>query len=404
MPVYRYTARDSCGKPVGGTVEASGQDELLAKLHQMGYLPTRVAEVSFSFSFQPLFEKFHRVSSEEMVMFILQLSSLIGSGIPILASLESLYQQIENKEFKKVIGSVVSSVEGGDSFSQALARHPQLFPAIFVHMVRAGEVSGRLETILARYAEFSERQADMQQKVKGALFYPGILLCAGVAVILFIVTFVIPQFAGIFVKAGIKLPLPTVILYNIGKAIKQFWFLALFGFVALGAGTKYFAGRSDGRFFFDRLKLRLPLVGMLFRKVAISRFTRTLGILVGSGVPVLASLAIAKEVCGNEVIGRVVADVSRAAERGEKISDPLKASKEFPSDTVQMIAVGEETGNLDGMLSKAADFYDMSVEYSIKKLTTLIEPLFLVVIGTLIGFIMASMLLPIFDMMKILRH
>ena len=404
MPLYAYRGRAAAGQPVKGVLEAAGQDELLDKLHKMGVVPTQVSQGASDLSLDSFFQKFQRVSSDDMIMFIVQLSNLIGSGIPIVMSLESLHQQIGNKKFKDIVGNIVRDVEAGESFSQGLSKYPSLFPAIFVNMIKAGEASGKLEAILSRYAEFSEYQADIQQKIKSALFYPVILLCAGIAVILFIVTFVIPQFAGIFLKGGIKLPVPTLILFTIGTGIKHYWFLLLAGMAAVVAGLKYTASTQKGRLAFDKLKLKLPVIGGIYRKAAISRMTRTLGILLGSGVPILQSLAIVKEVIGNEVLARLVGEVRLAAERGEKISEPLRASGEFPLDVVQMIAVGEETGNLDGMLNKISDFYDMSVSYSIKKLTTLIEPLFLVIIGGMVGFIMSSMLLPIFDMMKILHH
>jgi type IV pilus assembly protein PilC len=385
-------------------MEAAGQDELLGKLRLMGIMPTKIASASSAMTLEPFFERFQRVSFDEMIMFIVQLSHLIGSGIPIVNSLQSLHQQISNKKFKDIVGQLVRSVESGESFSGALARYPHIFPSIFVNMVKAGEASGKLEAILARYASFSEEQADIQQKIKGALFYPVILLCAGVAVILFIVTFVIPQFAGIFLKGGVKLPLPTVILYHVGLGIKHGWAVFLIGFAALVLGVRHIVSTPKGRYGLDRLKLRLPVIGPVYRKAAVSRLTRTLGILLGSGVPVLQALVIVKEVIGNVVLAQLVEEVRLAAERGERLTEPLKSSAVFPPDAVQMIAVGEETGNLDGMLNKIADFYDMSVGHSIKKLTALIEPIFLVIIGSMVGFIMASMLLPIFDMMKILRR
>jgi len=231
-----------------------------------------------------------------------------------------------------------------------------------------------------------------------------ILLLAGVGVTLFIVTFIIPQFAEIFMKTGIRLPLPTLLLYQIGTMLKRFWHSWILLIAVAWVGTSLYANTAAGRLRLDGLKLGLPLLGPLHRKGAISRLARTLGMLVGSGVPLLQSLDLVREVTGNEVLGRVIGNVRSAVEKGEKVSEPLRVSGEFPADVIQMIAVGEETGNLEEMLHKIADFYDRSVNYAVKKLTTLLEPLLLVILGSLIGFIMASMLLPIFDMIAILRR
>lgn len=404
MPTYLYKARDTTGKPVKGTMDATSKEELIDKLHKMGYMTTRVTEALPGIKIESVFDKFKRISTEDMVMFNVQLSNMIDAGLSILISLYTLNKQIENKKLKETVGSIARSIEAGDSFSQGLARHPSIFSKLFVNMVKAGEASGKLDIVLSRFAEFTERQADLRQKIKGALFYPAILLIAGLAAMLFIVTFVIPQFAEIFTKAGITLPLPTLILFKIGTGIKRFWYLGVVLIVATWLGIKYYIKTEKGRLNFDRFKLKTPILGPLYRKAAISGFARTLATLIASGVPILQSLDITKEVVGNEVLGRIIANVRTSVEKGQTLAEPLKISEEFPADTVQMISVGEETGNLDGMLNKIADFYNMSIGYTIKKLTTIMEPLFLVIMGGMVGFIMASMLLPIFDMIKILRR
>ncbi len=404
MPAYAYKARDATGKPVKGTMDAANKEELIDKLHKMGYMTTQVTEAIPGIKIETIFDKLRGVSTEDMIMFNVQFSNLISAGIPILSSLDTLAKQIENKRLKETVGDVARNIEAGDSFSGALAKYPRIFSKLFINMVRAGEASGKLDTVLKRFAEFIEHQADLRQKIRGALFYPIILIFAGVAVTLFIVTFIIPQFAEIFLKAGIRLPLVTLILYKIGITIKHFWFSIILLVMVIVLGVRYYAQTERARFLIDRVKLRLPILGPLYRKAAISRFARTLATLVASGVPILQSLDIVKEVIENEVLGRVVENVRTSVERGQSLSEPLKISEEFPPDTVQMISVGEETGDLGGMLNKISDFYDMSLGYTIKKLTTVIEPLLLVVMGCMVGFIMASMLLPMFDMIKILRH
>ena len=404
MQTYIYKARDATGKLVKGTMDAATKEELTEKLHRMGYMITRVTEALPGIRIDSAFDKLKRISAEDMIIFNVQLANMINSGIPILVCLDTLDKQIENKNLRDTVGDVKRNLESGNSLSQALAKHPRVFPKLFISMVKVGEASGKLDTVLTRFAEFTEKQEDLRQKIRGALFYPAILLLAGIAVTLFIVTTVIPQFAEIFMKVGIVLPAPTLILYRIGIGIKKYWYLFAI-FTIIGAtGVKYYIRTAKGRFNFDRFRLKLPVLGSLFRKVAISRFARTLATLVSSGVSILISLDITKEVLGNEVLARVIGNARSSVEKGESIAESLKISGEFPPDTMQMISVGEETGDLDGMLNKISDFYDMSLGYTIKKLTTIIEPLFLVVMGSMVGFIMASMLLPMFDMVKMLRH
>jgi type IV pilus assembly protein PilC len=385
-------------------MDAAGKEEIIDKLRKMGYMTTQVIEAIPGIKVETIFDKLRRVSTEDMIMFNVQFANMISAGINILSSLLTMAKQIENKRLKETIGDIARNIEAGESFSSALTRHPRIFSKLFINMVRAGEASGKLGLVLRRFAEFIEHQADLRQKIKGALFYPIILLFAGIAVTLFIITFIIPQFAEIFLKTGIRLPLVTLILYKIGIAIKHFWFSFILLVIAGVLGIRFYASTDSGRLKIDILKLKLPLLGPLYRKASISRFSRTLATLVTSGVPILQSLDIVKEVIGNEVLARVVGNVRNSVERGQSLSEPLKISEEFLPDTVQMISVGEETGNLDGMLNKISDFYDMSLGYTIKKLTTVLEPLLLVIMGCMVGFIMTSMLLPMFDMIKILRH
>ena len=404
MPNYTYKARDGMGKPVKGIMSAASKDELVDKLHRMGYMTTSVVEAKSEIKIESFIEKLRPVSTEDMIMFYVQLSNMINAGIPILDSLKTLARQVDNRRLKTAIGEVSRSIEAGAHFSDALARYPHVFPKLFVSMVRAGEISGKLDMVSARYAEYFERQTDLKEKVKGALFYPLILLVAGVTVTLFIVTFVIPQFAVVFTKAGITLPLPTLILFKIGEGIKKFWHVGILSAIALWFGFKLYRNTQHGRLLIDRIKLKIPILGLLYRRSALSGFSRTLGTLTTSGVPILQSLDVTRDVVENEVLGRVITGARVSVEKGEKLSEFLKISNEFPPDVVQMVLVGEETGNLDTMLNKVADFYDMSVGYTIKKLTTALEPLFLLIMGGLVGFIMASMLLPIFDMIRVLRH
>ncbi len=404
MPVYSYKARDSAGKLIKGSMPAASKNELADKLRKMGYMASMVEEALPTVQVEKLSRLFNQIGTEDMIMFTVQLSNMINAGVSILTSVTTLARQTENKHLKETLGNVARSVESGESFSEALSRHPAVFSRLFVSMVKAGESSGKLDRILSQLAIFTEQQADLKQKIQAALFYPIILLFAGAGVTLFIVTFVVPKFADLFMKAGIQLPLPTLILYQVGMAIKHYWFMLPIFFLAAWMALRAYSSTKMGRLHCDRIKLAFPIYGSLYRKVSVSRFARTLGMLLAGGVPILISLEIIREVMSNEVLARVIDQVRNAVERGEKISESLKISQEFPADTVQMISVGEETGNLDEMLGKVSDFYDMAVGYAVKKFIALIEPLFLCILGAIVGLIMASMLLPIFDMMQILRR
>src|SRR3989338_641287 len=339
MPVYSYKARDSAGKLVRGSMQADSKEDLADKLRKMGYMVSRVEEALPSVRVEAVARLLNRIDTEDMIMFTVQLSNMINAGVSILASISTLARQTENNYLKETLNSVARNVEAGESFSEALAKHPRVFSRLFVSMV----------------------------------------------------------------KAGISLPLPTLILFHAGTAIKHYWYAPPLFLAALWMAVKTYSKTEAGRFNCDRIKLNIPVYGALYRKVSVSRFARTLGMLLAGGVPILTSLDIIREVMSNEVLARVIDNVRNAVERGEKISESLKISQEFPADTIQMISVGEETGNLDEMLAKVSDFYDFAVSYAVKKLISLIEPLFLCILGGIVGLIMASMLLPIFDMMQILR-
>ncbi|MFH1771507.1 MAG: type II secretion system F family protein [Candidatus Omnitrophota bacterium] len=403
MPVYNYKARDSYGKLARGALDGISEEDVIKRLTTAGYMVTRVKQAPPRIAIEAAFERLKKVSVDEMVMFNIQLSNMIGAGISIVDSLGALSEQIANKRLKEVMGEVKRNIEAGDSFSKALSRHPYVFPKIFISMVSVAEVSGKLDAILSRYAYFCEQQQELRQKINGALFYPFILLLAGIAVTLYIVTFVIPQFAKIFIEAGIRLPAVTLIMYQVGNAIKQYWYLGFAFILIIWAGLKLFISSKRGRVYFDAFKLKVPIMGVLLSRVALSRLCRTLGTLLASGVGILESLDIVRGVIGNEVISSVVYEARDSVEAGRGIAASLKNSEHFPPDMIQMVSAGETTGRLSAMLYKISDFYDTYIDRTVKKLTTIIEPLFLVIMGCIIGFIMASLLLPMFDMVKLLR-
>ena len=392
------------GKLVEGAMDAPSENELADKLRKMGYVVTGVSLTAGTISLDDIISGFRRIKPEDMIFFNIQLSNMLDAGLPLLTCLRTISIQMENKSLKKVIEDVTLKVETGTSFSGALQGHSRHFSKLTISMVRAGEASGNLALVLKRLADFGERELDLRNRVSSALFYPAILSFAATTVIVFIVTFIIPKFAEIFSRAGIPLPPVTTILNATGLAIKNYWYLFILGIIVFLLGARLYVNTREGRLQFDGFKLRIPVTGPLIRKVAISRFARTLATLSASGVPILESLEIMEGTIGNEVLARVITTLREAVRGGSRIAEPLKISEEFPPDTVQMIAAGEETGNLDGMLNKVADLYDSAVTYSIKRLTALLEPIFLVVMGCVVAVIMASILVPMFDLIKVLKR
>lgn len=402
MPLFIYKARDEFGKQIKGSMEAKNREALAIKLSGIGYFVTEITEqkTALKLSFG---ERFTKVSKQDLILFNVQLANMIAAGLSLLTSLRTLTKQVENHKFREVIQDVYRSIEAGSNFSDALAKHPQVFTPLMVQMIHAGEVSGTLDQVLSRLAVFAEHQADLEEKIKGAMVYPIILSVVGVGVIIFLSLFLIPMFVDVFLKAGVKLPLPTRIVYLFSQIVKQYWYVILAGFIALVVALRTFFKTPKGKLLFDKYLLKTPVIGVLARKLAIARFARTFATLTASGVPILECLEIVEKVVGNEIISRVIKRVRDGVSEGSKIAEPLRISEEFPPDTIQMIAVGEESGSLDTMLTKIADYYDTSVNYSVKKLTTLIEPLFLIVIGVAVGFLLMSVFMPMFEMMKVVK-
>ena len=403
MPTYNYKARDKMGKLLSGTMAAESKSELVNKLSAMGHMTTQVSESRAASKGESILERFQQISTQDMIMFYVQFSNMINAGVPLLNSLNILCGQTENKKLKETIGSVARGVEAGDSLSQSLEKHSQVFPNLFIQLAKAGEASGKLDVLIAKYGQYFEQELELRQKVQGALFYPIVLFTCGIGVILFLVTFILPQFTQMFIQADVELPILTKLMVGLGAMIKSTWYLWAIFFIGIRYGIRYYANTEKGKYNLDKIKSKIPVLGSIITKSAISRFTRTLGILIASGVPIMQALDMTKDVVENAILSRVIMNIRDAVEKGSKISDYLMTSGGLPVDTIQMISVGEETGNLEGMLEKVADFYDSSVGYTIKKLTTVIEPLFLIIMGGMVGLIMASMLIPMFSMVDVMN-
>ncbi len=407
MPTFTYQARDDSGRRVKGVLEADSLGSVAGRLRKMGYLVTRMEEVAATakrgVSLLPGGGK-GRVAQEPLLLAALQLANLVEAGVPLISGLQTVASLVSHPSLKEALEGVVLQIEGGTRFSQALSSYPRVFPKLMVSMAAVGEQSGHLDTVLARFADSVEKDLALTRSVRGALLYPILLLAAAVVLILFVVAFVVPQFATVFAKAGVALPLPTRILQGMGTAIRSYS-----GLLVLLTGGVFFAGEVAARtaavrLLLDRGIFKVPLVGPMVRQVAVARFARTLGTLVQSGVSILAALETAAGVVENAVIRREIGRVSSEVERGERIGVTLGKGKVFPPDTVQMIRVGEESGRLDTMLERIADVYEKQVSFALKQLTTVLEPILLIGMGGVIAFIMASLLLPMFDMVKVLQR
>jgi len=396
MPVFTYRGTNRTGAAVAGEMNASNKTELQSMLRRQQITPTRMSEKGKEFNL-PTFGG--GVNAKELAIFTRQFSVMIDAGLPLVQCLEILATQQENKTFQKVLSGTRSSVEGGTTLSAAMKQYPKVFDPLFTNMVEAGETGGILDTILQRLAAYIEKNVKLQRAVKSALIYPvGVLTIAG-GVITLLLWKVVPIFATLFAGLGVSLPLPTRIVIALSHFVGSiFGFLIFVGIIAMVVGIKIWYGTPTGRFVLDSIILKLPVLGLLMRKIAVARFTRTLGTLISSGVPILEGLDITAKTSGNAVIERALFKVRKSLEEGKSLTDPLKESEVFPGMVTQMIAVGEQTGAMDAMLQKIADFYEEEVDSAVKDLLTALEPIMIVFLGLVVGGVVISMYLPLFSL------
>jgi type IV pilus assembly protein PilC len=395
MPMYEYTARNSTGQIQKGQLEAQSTDEVNAHLrkNRMMLVSVRQAPKAISFGGPG------RIKTRDIVIFTRQFA-MINAGLPLVQSLTILAQQTENKALKDVTKAVVYDVESGNTLADAFAKHPKAFTDLYVNMVAAGEAGGILDTILLRLATFLEKNDALVRKVKGAMVYPGVIMAvAGIAIAVLLV-FVIPTFSEMFASAGMELPLPTRVVIALSDFLIGFWWAIIAVIITVVFAIRRYYATSGGRKNIDTMMLHAPVLGDLIRKSAVSRFTRTLGTLISSGVSILDGLEITAKTSGNRVVHDAVMESRQSIAGGETIAAPLERSKVFPPMVISMIAVGEQTGGLDEMLSKIADFYDEEVDVAVSALLSLMEPVMIVVLGVIVGGMVIAMYLPIFDMMN----
>jgi type IV pilus assembly protein PilC len=395
MPVFRYTGKTRAGAPQRGEIEASDRASATAVLRQRQILVTSIRPKSKELQIK-IPGLGSKITEQAVVIFTRQFATMIEAGLPLVQCLDILARQSENKEFARVIGQVKTDVESGDSFADALRKHPRVYSDFYVNMVEAGETGGILDTILARLAAYMEKAAALKSQVKGAMVYPAVIIGIAIIVVVFLLLYVIPVFADMFASFGGTLPAPTRFVMFLSDLVKDYilYVIPLVG--VLIWLFKRFYKTEKGRVMVDTLLLKLPVFGPLIQKVAVAKFTRTLGTLVSSGVPIIDGLEITARTAGNKVVEGAVLSIISSIKEGQTIAEPLGRQAIFPPMVVQMIEVGENAGALDAMLNKIADFYDQEVDTAVAALTKLMEPMLMVFLGTVIGGMVVAMYLPIF--------
>ncbi len=406
MPeTFTYKVRDKAGKLVEGQLEAENAQLVVSKLRSMGYVPIEIEQQGGNSLGRELKIPFFsdRIKLKDVAVFSRQFATMINSGLSMLRSLYILAEQTESKPLAEIVGQVRLDVERGSSLSAALAKHPKAFNRLYVAMVRAGEAGGVLDSVLQRLATTIEKQVELRRKVKSAMTYPAVVSGLVLLLVTAMLLFVIPMFQSIYKQLGGTLPVPTQILIDVSNVMRNLWFIVIGAEIGFVYGFRRWINSEEGRKRWDAIKLRMPVFGALARKTALARFGRTLSALVRSGVPILESLDIVCETSGNYVVSEAVRDTQQQVKRGEPLSRRLEEHEVFPPMVVQMMAVGEETGALDEMLDKIADFYDQEVEATVNALTSLIEPLLIVVMGVCIGGMIIALYLPMFDVINLIK-
>jgi type IV pilus assembly protein PilC len=412
MSNYSYVAVDPTGTEKRGTLDVAGQSEAIQRIKEMGLFPTKVLVNRGRVGTLPGLQRKPigrsvlklsipglggRVKPAILTIFTRQLATLIEAGMPLVRGLRILEEQERNPVMKEVVGELTDAVEGGNSFSEALKMRPKIFSPLYINMVKAGEIGGALDETLTRLAEFMEKARRIKGKIKSAMFYPCAVMLVAIGVLSILMIFVVPRFRQVFdgLLNGVPLPAFTVLIFNISEQVKNHALRCLVGLGAVGVWIWLFLKTKWGRLVFDKFKLVMPLLGPVFQKAAISRFARTLGTLVGSGVPILQALTIVKETAGNKIVGRVISKVHEHVKEGEAIAPTLKSSGVFPVMVAGMVDVGEQTGALPEMLMKIADNYDDEVDNATSAMTSLLEPIMILVLAVIVGCIVVAMFLPI---------
>ncbi|MCX5702430.1 MAG: type II secretion system F family protein [Candidatus Omnitrophica bacterium] len=400
MGIYRYTAKDKNGQTVNGILEASSESEVTSILHEK-----ELVVVSIEPGKKKILKSWEGgIKLYDLVIFSRQLATMIESGITLVQSLSTLTEQIENKKLKDVVLMLRQDIQEGTSFCNALAKHPKVFSELFINMARAGEASGTLDEVLDRVATYLEKAESLNRKIRTSLVYPEVVVAMAVLITAVLLIKVVPTFKGIFEMLGGTLPLPTLILIGVSDVLRKYFLLVIGILVIFGFAFKRYINTEKGRYNFDAKLLKVPVLGVLFRKVALAKFSRTFSTLIRSGVSILNALDIVARTSGNKVVEEAILNCRTAVQNGEPISRPLSKSGVFPPMVYRMVDIGEQTGQLEKMLSKIADFYDEQVDAQVAGLTSMIEPLVIGLLGIVVGGIVISLFLPIFKITELVAR
>ena len=406
MAVYEYKGLNDKGKSISGLVDADSPKSAREKLRRDGIFPTSLTEGKETKSLSreiDLKQVFERIGTRDIAIMTRQMSTLLRAGLPLISTLNALADQVESSKLTKVFSQLRERVNEGASLATAMSDYPHIFPDLYVNMVAAGESSGSLEIVLSRLADYMEDQVQIKNKILTALAYPIIMVCIAIGVIGILFTYVIPKFVEIFEDIHQALPLPTQVLIGLAEFSQKFWWLILILVIAAVYGLRRYRNTEKGRDVFDRTSLKIPIFGTIIRLSAISRFTKTLSTLLASGIPLLKALDIVKRIVNNTVISEAVENASENIKEGASIAEPLRRSGVFPPMVTHMIASGEQSGELEAMLEKVSEFFDSEVEIRVTAMTTLLEPIMILIMAGVVGFIVVSILLPLLQMNQIIQ-
>ncbi|HHL73593.1 MAG TPA: type II secretion system F family protein [Bacteroidetes bacterium] len=401
MPAFSYKALNPSGMIVEDVLEAPHAGAVADKLESLGFHPIKISRASGMGGGFELPGTKPAVKTNDIIVFTRQLTTLLRAGVPLLSCLDALTEQADNPAMREIISKIYVDIESGISFSEALAKHPKVFEEMYINTIRAGEMGGALDDVLTRLADLLEYDRETKARIKAAMRYPVIVIVSIIVAVLSLMMFVVPKFIDMFQKLGVELPLPTRILIGMHAGLTEYWYIILTVLTVAGVAFKFWSKTDNGRYQWDYVKLKLPVFGNLLMKSSMSRFTRMFETLNRSGLPILQTLEIVARTVGNEVVGREIEKASLGIRKGEGIAVPLKQSKLFPPMVVRMIAIGEQSGSLDEMLMNISKHYDTEVDYAVKNLTSMIEPIITVALGVIVLFLALAIFLPMWDMTKI---
>lgn len=399
MPTYKYRVMDSNGIKMEGTYTAKNMQEFTEMIKGNNYYPLMIKE-TVDREKEDIFYKFTRVNTKEIAVFCRQFSTMLNAGISILSCVDTLKEQVANKKLKNALKDVFEDVQKANLFSEALGRHKDVFPDLLVNMIRSGEISGNLDIIMERMAVHYEKENKINNKLRSAMIYPMVLACLSVCVVIFMLTFIMPTFIGMFQNSGVALPGPTRFMLALSNNLKKFWYVIIAAVIAIVYGINYYAKTQDGAMLLDTIKIRLPIINRTTKIIIISRFTRTLSTLVASSITLVDSLEVVSTIVGNKVAEAKIMQVREQAMKGNGLYEPMKNTGIFPPMLCSMVKIGEDSGSLDEILNKTADFYDEELETGLQRFAALMEPAMIIVMGIMIGFMVIAMLMPMFDMFK----